>query len=239
MARGTRTWVSGVRRSGSRAESRGQGTWVRVGGGGLRRRGEPGEAEAGSGRLSAGPRWPSGAPAGGRQRGRAQGQGAALRSTKSRRVLGAAVPAQPDSPPLAPAGRQPPRPRIPRERRPGVQPAPGGQWGSGFRPLGPKDAPEFGVESRTLPTPRGTKGTTIPRPCSEEPRHQALQFSLLAGSLCMSSLRLRRSSEENVLFYGGGGGGGLFPPQCGILLPASHHLHTFSSTQVYPSHTVG
>ncbi|XP_010859999.1 PREDICTED: polycomb protein SUZ12 [Bison bison bison] len=144
LARGTRTWVSGVRRSGSWAESRGQGTWVRVGGGGLRRRGEPGEAEAGSGRLSAGPRWPSGAPAGGRQRGRARGQGAALRSTKSRRVLGAAVPAQPDSPPLASAGRQPPRPRIPRERRPGVQPASGGHWGSGFRPLGPKDAPEFG-----------------------------------------------------------------------------------------------
>ena len=45
---------------------------------------------------------------------------------------------------------QPLRPRIPRERRPGVQPTPGEHWGSGFRPLGPKAAPEFGVESLTL-----------------------------------------------------------------------------------------
>lgn len=82
-----------------------------------------------------------------------------------------------------------------------------------------------------LPPPRGTKGTTIPQPCSEEPLHQALQFSLLAGSLCMSSLRLRRSSKGNVLYLWGGG---LFPPQCGILLSAFHKLHAFSCIQAHP-----
>lgn len=61
-----------------------------------------------------------------------------------------------------------------------------------------------GLRVALLPPTGGTKGTTIPQPCPEEPFHQALQFSLLAGSLCMSSLRLRRSSEGNFLYLWGG-----------------------------------
>ncbi|CAI9162664.1 unnamed protein product [Rangifer tarandus platyrhynchus] len=88
-----------------------------------------------------------------------------------------------------------------------------------------------------LPPPRGTKGTTIPQPCSEEPLHQALQFSLLAGSLCMSSLRLRRSSKGNVLYLWGGGG--CFP------LSVASSYRPFTNSMPFPAyrlilpHTVG
>ena len=124
---------------------------------------------------------------------------------------------------------------LPRERRPGVQPTPGEHWGSGFRPLGPKAAPEFGVESLTLASLSRDEGDHHPAalvrrtappsppifPSGWFPLHVLSQTEEVFGGKC-------------PLFMGG-----LFPPQCGILLPASHQLHTFSSTQVYPSHTVG
>lgn len=181
MARRTRIWVRGLRRSGSRAESRGQGTWVRVGGGGLRRRGELGEAEARSGRLSAGPRRPSRAPAGGRQQGRRPGTGRRPPLHQFPAATRRRSPGLTHSPPLAPAGRPPPRPRIPRERRPGVQPERDGHWGCGFP--APKAAPEFGVESRTLASPSRGEGDHHPAALLRGTAPQALQVSLLAGSL--------------------------------------------------------
>ena len=176
------------------AEGRGQGTRVRVGDQGLGwrggggGRGEPGEAEAGK---EAPPR------------GAAVALGGLLPAAGS----AAAAPRGGRRPPFPPGPRcnAPPQPppsqtASPAARRPSASPATDSLREAARVAAGAGRAPGLGLPARTpsyrkphlstggrvepLPLPRGTRESTIPQPCSKEPLHQALQFSLLAPFVC-------------------------------------------------------